>query len=132
MTRLSNSYEVLFYNPTWVARKEDLHGVTHGLSVTRFLHGKTKIKISPPSVSHKHGSAPSRRSTQYHERRTPFSPLSVSHAEILHARPSLFTWATNLVANQVHHGPIDLPLKIMMFIFVSLLSTHRNYRLSKK
>ena len=27
----------------------------------------------------------------------------LSHAEILHAHPSLFTWATNLIANHIHH-----------------------------
>ena len=104
--------EVLFYNPTQVAEKEDPHGVTHGLAVARFLQGKTKIKMSDIITliySHKH-SAPSPRSTQYHEHHTPFLP-SVSHAEILHARPSLFTWATNLVTNHVHHEIYKLTIK---------------------
>ena len=35
------------------------------------------------------------------ERHAPFSP-SVSPAEIFHARPSIFSWATNLVAAHVH------------------------------
>ena len=49
---------------------------------------------------HKH-SAPSPSSPLYSERHAPFSP-SVSPAEIFHARPSLFSWATNLVATHVH------------------------------
>ncbi|KAF8811458.1 hypothetical protein BYT27DRAFT_7252761 [Phlegmacium glaucopus] len=49
---------------------------------------------------HKH-SAPSPGSPQYSERHASFSPL-VSPADIFHARPSLFSWATKLVANHVH------------------------------
>ncbi|EDR01138.1 uncharacterized protein LACBIDRAFT_312459 [Laccaria bicolor S238N-H82] len=49
---------------------------------------------------HKH-SAPSPSSPLYSERHALFSP-SVSPAEIFHARPSLFSWATNLVATHVH------------------------------
>jgi hypothetical protein len=104
--------QILFYNPTRVIGKEDPRGVAHGLAVARFLQGKTKIKMSDIIIliySHKH-SAPSWRSTQYHERHAPFSP-SVSPAEIFHARPSLFTWATNLVANHVHREIYELAAK---------------------
>ncbi|KDR67763.1 hypothetical protein GALMADRAFT_79366 [Galerina marginata CBS 339.88] len=55
-------------------------------------------------------SAPSWRSTQDHERHAPFSP-SVSPAKIAHARPSLFTCATNLVANHVHQDIYKLTSK---------------------
>jgi len=94
--------QILFYNPTRAAGK-DPRGVAHGLAIARFLQGKTTIKMSDIIIliySHKH-SAPSSRSTQYHERHAPFSP-SISAADIKHARPSLFTWATNLIGNQVH------------------------------
>lgn len=104
--------QILFYNPTCVAGKEDPRGTAHGLAVARFLHGKKKIKMADIIAliySHKH-SAPSSRSTQSHERHAPFSP-SVSASEIFHARPSLFTWATNLVANHVHHEIHKLTVK---------------------
>lgn len=81
--------QILFYNPTRVAGKEDPRGTAHGLAVARFLQGKTKIKMADLIYSHKH-SAPPSRSTQSHERHAPFSP-SVSASEIFHARPSLFT-----------------------------------------
>jgi len=92
--------EILLYNPV---RKDDPRSIAHGLAIACFLQGKTKIKMSDIIsliYSHKH-SAPSPKSTRYHERHAPFSP-SVSPAEIHHARPSLFTWATNLVANHIH------------------------------
>ena len=92
----------MFYNPTCIAGK-DPRGTTHGLAIARFLQGNTKIKMSDIIVliySHKH-SAPSLGSTQYHEHHAPFSP-SISPAVIKHARPSLFTWATNLIGNHVY------------------------------
>ena len=102
---LGDFLKILFYNPTCVDGQDDPHGVTHGLAVTRFLQGKTRTKMSEIIgliYSRKH-SAPSPRSTQYHERHASFSP-SISPAAINHARPSLFTWATNLVGNHVHLG----------------------------
>ena len=104
--------QILFYNPTRVAGKEDPRGTVHGLAVARFLQGKTKIRMADIIAliySHKH-SAPSSRSTQSHERHAPFSP-TVSASEIFHARPSLFTWATNLVANHVHQEIYQLTVK---------------------
>lgn len=98
--------QILFYNPTHVAGK-DPHGLTHGLAVTWFLQGKATIKMSHIILliySHKH-SAPSSASTQYHECHAPFSP-STSSADINHTCPSLFTWATNLVGNNVYHQEI--------------------------
>jgi hypothetical protein len=87
--------------------------VTHGLAVTRFLQGKTKIKMSEIVdliYSHKH-SAPSLRSTQYHERHASFSP-SISPVAINHAHPSLFTRATtDLVGNHVHQEIHKLTMK---------------------
>jgi hypothetical protein len=109
---IGNFLEILFYNPTCVDGKADPCGVTHGLAVARFLQGKTKTKMSEISglvYSHKH-SAPSPRSTQYHERHASFSP-SISPAAINHARPSLFTWATNLVGNHVHQEIRKLTMK---------------------
>jgi hypothetical protein len=38
--------QILFYNPTRGAGKEDPRGVAHGLAVARFFQGKTKIKMS--------------------------------------------------------------------------------------
>jgi len=84
--------QILFYNPTHSAGREDPRSVTHGLAVTRFLQGKTKIKMSDIIAliySHKH-SAPSSRSTQSHERHAPFSP-SVSSSEIFHATRASFS-----------------------------------------
>jgi hypothetical protein len=99
--RISTDFVLQPHSCCW---KEDPRGVAHGLAVARFLQGKTTIKMSDIIdliYSHKH-SAPLSRSTQYHERHAPFSP-SVSAAEIKSMRvPSLFTWATNLVGNQVH------------------------------
>ena len=101
--------EILFYNPVG---KDDPRSVAHGLAIARFLQGKTKIKMSDIIsliYSHKH-SAPSPKSTRYHERHAPFSP-SVFPAEIHHARPSLFTWATNLIANHIHCEIYKLTVK---------------------
>jgi len=58
---------------------------------------------------HKH-SVPLLASPLYSERRASFSP-SVSPAEIFHARPLLFLWATNLVADHVHHEIYALTAK---------------------
>lgn len=58
---------------------------------------------------HKH-SAPSPDSPHASERHALFSP-SVSPADIVYARPSLFTWATNLVANPVHREIYELAAK---------------------
>ena len=84
--------QILFYNPTRGAGKEDPRGVTHGLAITRFLQGKVKVKMSDIIgliYSHRH-SALSSRSIQSHKCHAPFSP-SVSSSEIFHARPSLST-----------------------------------------
>ncbi|PPQ90215.1 hypothetical protein CVT25_001659 [Psilocybe cyanescens] len=104
--------EILFYNPSCTAGKDDPRGVIHGLAVARFLQGKTKTKMANVInliYSHKH-SSPSSRLTQYPERHALFSP-SVSPDEIFHARPSLFTWAINLVNNHVNHEIHKLTLK---------------------
>ncbi|PPQ73043.1 hypothetical protein CVT26_014661 [Gymnopilus dilepis] len=109
---LGEFLQVLFYNHNRSAGKKDPRGCTHSLAVARFLEGKTKVKMSDIInliYSHKH-SAPSPQSTHYHERHAPFSP-SVSPADISHARPSLFTWATNLVAKRVYNEIFDLAAK---------------------
>jgi len=58
---------------------------------------------------HKH-SMPSLASPLYSEHHASFSP-SVSPVEIFHACPSLFSWATNLVADHVHHEIYALTAK---------------------
>ncbi|KAF8888940.1 hypothetical protein CPB84DRAFT_1816490 [Gymnopilus junonius] len=91
---------------------QDLHGVHHGLAIAQFLQGKTKVKMSDIIdliYSHKH-SAPSSRSEHYHECHASFSPF-VSPADISQACPSLLTWATNLVTDQVHQEIHKLTLK---------------------
>ncbi|KAF8884726.1 hypothetical protein CPB84DRAFT_1816928 [Gymnopilus junonius] len=91
--------QILFYNHTRAAGKKDPQGCTH-------------IKMSNIITliySHKH-SVPSPQSTHYHEQYASFSP-AVSPAEIFHARPSLFTWATNLVGKHVHQEIYDLAVK---------------------
>ncbi|KAF8809191.1 hypothetical protein BYT27DRAFT_7284261 [Phlegmacium glaucopus] len=118
--------EIMFYNPVG---KEDPRSVAHGLAVARFLQGKTKTKMSDIILliySHKH-SAPSPKSTWYHERHAPFSP-SVSPAEIHHARPSLFTWATNLVAKHAHHEIYKLTVKDNNTHLLSIASLCEKYR----
>jgi hypothetical protein len=101
---LGDFLEILFYNPSRLSGKPDPRGSCHAKAVSRFLQGRNKIKMSDIIsliYQHKH-SAPSPASPLYSERHAPFSP-SVSPGEIFHARPSLFSWATNLVANHVHH-----------------------------
>ena len=96
--------KILFYNPTRLSGESDPRGPCHAKAVSRFLQGRNKIKMSDIIsliYQHKH-SAPSPASPLYSERHAPFSPL-VSPGDILHARPSLFSWATNLIANHVHH-----------------------------
>ncbi|PPQ87647.1 hypothetical protein CVT25_011485 [Psilocybe cyanescens] len=104
--------QILFYNPTRVSGKEDPRGLAHGLAVAQFLQGMTKVKMSDIVsliYSHKH-SAPSPKSAHYHERHAPFSP-SILPDDIHYARPSLFTWATNLVASQVNREIYQLSVK---------------------
>ena len=103
---------ILFYNPIHISGKDDPHGTAHGLAITWFLQGKTNIKMSEIielMYSHKH-SAPSSRSTHYHERHTPFSP-SVSPSDIQHVCPCLFTWTTNFVGKHVYQEIYKLTLK---------------------
>ena len=95
--------EILFYNPSRISGESDPWGSYHAKAVSRFLQGRNDTKMSDIIVliyGHKH-SSPSTASPLYSERHAPFSP-SVSPAEIFHARPSLFSWATNLVATHVH------------------------------
>ena len=49
-------------------------------------------------------------SPRYSERHAPFSP-SVYPEGIFRARPALFSWATNLVANHVHREIYSLTAK---------------------
>lgn len=55
-------------------------------------------------------SSPSPASPHYSERRVPFSP-SFPPTAISHARPSLFSRATNLVANHIHREIHGLTVK---------------------
>jgi len=96
--------KILFYNPSHVSGQPDPRGVFHAKSIARFLQGWNKIKMSDIITlvyKHKH-SAPSPDSPRASEHHAPFS-LSLSPADIFYVRPSLFTWATNLIANHVHH-----------------------------
>jgi len=72
-------------------------------SNVRIVRSFKKLKpiAEIPIYKQKH-SMPSPASPLYSERHASFSP-SVSPGEILHARPSLFSWATNLVTDHVHH-----------------------------
>ena len=104
--------KILFYNPSRVSGESDPRGSCHAKAVSHFLQGRNKIKMSgiiSLIYKHKH-SAPSPASPLYSERHAPFSP-SVSSREIFHARPSLFSWATNLVADHVHHEIYALTAK---------------------
>ena len=101
---------ILFYNPSHIPR--DPRSLFHAKAVSRFLQGHNKIKMSDIIsliYGHKH-SSPSPTSPHYSERHAPFSP-SVPPMAILHARPSLFSWATNLVANHIHHEIHGLTVK---------------------
>ena len=104
--------EILFYNPICTTGQSDPRGSFHAKAVSRFLQGRNNTKMSDIIsliYGHKH-SAPSPGSPRYSERHAPFSP-SVSPEEIFHARPSLFSWATNLVANHVHREIYSLTAK---------------------
>jgi hypothetical protein len=109
---LGEFLEILFYNPSRLSGEPDPRGSCHAKAVSRFLQGRNKIKMSniiSLIYKHKH-SAPSPASPLYSERHASFSP-SVSPGEIFHARPSLFSWATNLVADRVHHEIHTLTVK---------------------
>ena len=101
--------KILFYNPSRITGEPDLRGSFHAKAVSRFLQGRNEIKMSDIiSLIYKHKrSAPSPASPLYSERHALFSP-SISPGEILHARPSLFSWATNLVADHVHREIYEL------------------------
>ena len=104
--------EILFYNPSRLSGKPDPRGTCHAKAVSRFLQGRNKIRMSDIIsliYKHKH-SAPSPTSPLYSERNASFSS-TVSPQEIFHARPSLFSWATNLVADHVHHEIYALTAK---------------------
>ncbi|EDR00804.1 uncharacterized protein LACBIDRAFT_312994 [Laccaria bicolor S238N-H82] len=109
---LGEFLKILFYNPSRVSGQPDPRGVCHAKSVARFLQGRNKVKISDIITlvyKHKH-SAPSPSSPHASEHHAPFSP-SVSPADFFYARPSLFTWATNLVANHVDREIYELAAK---------------------
>jgi len=104
--------EILFYNPSRTAGEPDPRSSFHAKAVSRFLQGRNNIKMSDIIsliYKHKH-SAPSPASPLYSERHAPFS-ASVPPGEIFHARPSLFSWATNLVGNHVYHEIYALTAK---------------------
>jgi len=106
---LGEFLEILFYNPSRLSGEPDPRGSCHAKAVSRFLQGRNKIKMSdiiPLIYGHKH-SAPSPASPRYSERHAGFIP-SVSPEDIFHARPSLFSWATNLVATHVHQEIVQL------------------------
>ena len=104
--------KILFYNPSRLSGESDPRGSCHAKAVSRFLQGQNKIKMSDIIsliYKHKH-STPLPASPLYSEHHASFSP-SVSPGEIFHARPSLFSWATNLIADHVHHEIYALPAK---------------------
>jgi len=102
----------VFYNPSHVSGESDPRGSCHAKAISPFLQGRNKIKMSDIIsliYKHKH-SVPLPASPLYSERHALFS-LSVTSSEIFHAHPSLFTWATNLVANHIHREIYDLTSK---------------------
>lgn len=58
---------------------------------------------------HRH-SAPLLNSPYYSKHHAQFSQ-SVTYTEILYAHPLLFTWATNLIADHIHHEIYDSTAK---------------------
>ncbi|KIJ93159.1 hypothetical protein K443DRAFT_13069 [Laccaria amethystina LaAM-08-1] len=109
---LGKFLKILFYNPSRVSGQPDPRGVCHTKSVARFLQGRNKVKISDIITlvyKHKH-STPSLSSPHASERHAPFSP-SVSPADFFYAHPSLFMWATNLVANHIQREIYKLAAK---------------------
>ena len=109
---LGEFLKILFYNLSCVSGQPDPRGIFHAKSVARFLQGWNKVKMSKIITlvyMHKH-STPLPDSPHASEHHAPFSP-SVSPANIFYTRPSLFTWATNLVANHVHHEIYKLVVK---------------------
>jgi hypothetical protein len=102
---LGEFLKILFYNQSPFSGQPDPRGVCHAKS-------RNKVKISDIITlvyKHKH-SAPSPSSPHASEGHAPFSP-SVSPADFFYARPSLFTWATNLVANHIHCEIYELAAK---------------------
>jgi len=103
---------ILFYNPSHLSGESDPRGSCHAKAVSCFLQRRNKIKMSDIIsliYKHKH-SVPLLASPLYSERHASFSP-SVTASEIFHVRPSLFTWAINLVANHIHREIYDLTSK---------------------
>ena len=104
--------KILFYNASCVSGESNPQGSFHAKAVSHFLQGQNKIKMSDIIslvYKHKH-SAPLLASPLYSEYHASFSP-SVYSGEIFHACPSLFSWATNLVADQVHREIYTLTAK---------------------
>jgi len=104
--------KILFYNLSCVSGQPDRRHVFHAKSVAQFLQGWNKVKMSNIITlvyKHKHR-APSPDSPHASEHHAPFSP-SVSPANIFYVCPSLFMWATNLIANHVHHEIYELAAK---------------------
>ena len=109
---VSEFLKILFYNLSCISGQPDPRGIFHARSVARFLQGWNKVKMSEIITlvyKHKH-SAPLPDSPHASEHHAPFSP-SVSPADIFYVRPSLFTWATNLVADHVHREIYKLAAK---------------------
>jgi len=92
--------KILFYNHSRLSGDPPSRLLSHKGC---FSFSRNKIKMSdiiPLVYRHKH-SAPSPNSPHYSERHAAFSP-SIPPEDIFHARPALFSWATNLIATHTH------------------------------
>ena len=85
-------------------RSQDLRTATHRSMVTAFLKGESTVQVShiiDAIYRHPEG-RPNTDSEHAHEKNLSFS-TTISPNDIHHARPSLSSWATQLVGNTVHY-----------------------------
>jgi hypothetical protein len=94
---------VLFYNHKRNSGNIDPRSATHAKAVSRFLSGRSEVKMSHiiNLIYHHPRSKPSPKSQRNFEREMSFCP-SATPSEIHHARPCLSTWATHLVGDELH------------------------------
>lgn len=98
---LGNFLKTLFHNRT--RGSIDPRSPRHQSMVTAFLEGESSVKMGDiiDLIYHHHQSQPRLHSKHAEERELAFSPIS-SPSTIKHARPSLSTWAVQLIGNTVY------------------------------
>ena len=85
-------------------RSQDSRTATHRSMVTAFLKGESAVQVSHiiEAIYRHPESRPNTDSERAHEKDLSFS-TTISPNDIHHARPSLSSWATQLVGDTVHY-----------------------------